>query len=173
MLNAIIVDLDNTLFDSRCMDKYLPKDLNSREEWDEFHKHYHECVVNSDMYHLISLLAIDHVLLFVTSRENKPVVAEHILPVILNLFPYAQKALYLRETNDYRLSDIVKEEIYKNYIQPKFNVICAFDDDESVIKMWQRNGIITYQRRFGYATGGVVPKEMFQDKPLVNMKVEE
>ena len=61
--NAVICDLDNTLFDSRCMEKYIPKD-NSREGWDNFHKHYNECVINKPVYRLLQGFFPDTLIIF-------------------------------------------------------------------------------------------------------------
>lgn len=36
--------------------------------------------------------------------------------------------LYMRDENDFRHSDICKEEMYNKYIKGKYNVLCAFDD---------------------------------------------
>lgn len=45
---------------------------------------------------------------------------------------------------DYRTDDVVKEELYRKYIEPEFDVDSAIDDRPRVLKMWQRLGIPTF-----------------------------
>ena len=58
-----------------------------------------------------------------------------------NLIPY--DLLYMRKENDSRRDEIVKEEIYHEYIEPYYGVLCAIDDRPRCVRLWQRLGIIT------------------------------
>lgn len=42
--------------------------------------------------------------------------------------------LYMRPDNDFRKDSILKVEIYKNHILPKYNVIAVFDDRSQVVQ---------------------------------------
>jgi hypothetical protein len=55
----------------------------------------------------------------------------------------------MRKHNDYRSDDIVKKEMYFEYIQPKYNVVCVFDDRDKVVKMWRDLGILCCQVYYG------------------------
>jgi predicted kinase len=53
--------------------------------------------------------------------------------------------LHMRAEGDTRKDEIVKEELYRTHIEGKFNVICAFDDRNRVVRLWRRLGIPTMQ----------------------------
>lgn len=52
--------------------------------------------------------------------------------------------LYMRPEGDHRPDHIVKEEILRE-IQKNYVVEYVFDDRQSVVDMWRRNGITTFQ----------------------------
>lgn len=53
--------------------------------------------------------------------------------------------LYMRKSDDNRCDSIVKEEIYREFIEDKYNVFAVFDDRDRVVDMWRRVGLPTYQ----------------------------
>lgn len=53
--------------------------------------------------------------------------------------------LFMRGQNDYTKSDIFKENILKNIILPKYNVLFALEDDNKCVQMYRRNGLICLQ----------------------------
>lgn len=57
--------------------------------------------------------------------------------------PYDE--LYMRERDDFRADEIVKEEIYREHIERRFNVIGVLDDRNKVVKMWRRIGLVCFQ----------------------------
>ena len=72
MKSAIIVDLDDCLFDSRHLGKYLPEKQDDREGWDLFQEKMSECSVNTYILSIIdSLWLMENIeLIFVTGREG-------------------------------------------------------------------------------------------------------
>lgn len=56
-----------------------------------------------------------------------------------NMIPY--KALYMRKSGDKRDDAIVKEEIYKEFIEPEYCVLGVIDDRNKVVRMWERLGL--------------------------------
>lgn len=57
--------------------------------------------------------------------------------------------LYMRDWDDNRADDIIKEEIFWNKIENNWNVECAFDDRDRVVEMWRRIGVNCSQVNFG------------------------
>lgn len=51
--------------------------------------------------------------------------------------------LLMRKQDDYRKDNIIKEEIYRNEIEPNYNVLFAIDDRLQVLDMWNKLGIFT------------------------------
>ena len=56
-----------------------------------------------------------------------------------NMIPY--KALYMRKSGDKRDDAIVKEEIYKEFIEPEYCVLGVIDDRNKVVRMWEKLGV--------------------------------
>jgi len=50
--------------------------------------------------------------------------------------------IVMRKAGDNRPDDIVKEEIYHEHIEGKFNIITVFDDRPRVIRMWKKLGLM-------------------------------
>lgn len=56
-----------------------------------------------------------------------------------NMIPY--KALYMRKSGDKRDDAVVKEEIYKEFIEPEYCVLGVIDDRNKVVRMWEKLGV--------------------------------
>ncbi len=53
--------------------------------------------------------------------------------------------LLMRADNDYRSDEIIKEELYFNSINPRFDVVGVLDDRDRVVQMWRRIGLACLQ----------------------------
>lgn len=53
--------------------------------------------------------------------------------------------IYCREEGDVRQDTIVKEELYRTHVEPRFNVKYVIDDRPSVCRMWRSIGLKTLQ----------------------------
>lgn len=53
--------------------------------------------------------------------------------------------LHMRSLGDMRKDTIVKEEMYRTYLEGKYNVIAVFDDRKSVVEMWRSLGLTVFQ----------------------------
>lgn len=49
--------------------------------------------------------------------------------------------LFMRPAGDKRKDTVIKQEIYRELIEPKYNVFMAFDDRPRVIKMYREMGV--------------------------------
>lgn len=45
--------------------------------------------------------------------------------------------LYMREDDDFREDYVLKEELYREHIAPRYNVVIAFDDRQQVVDMYR------------------------------------
>lgn len=52
--------------------------------------------------------------------------------------------LIMRADDDYRADDVIKEELYRQHILPKYNILAVFDDRPRVIRMWRRLGLMVF-----------------------------
>jgi hypothetical protein len=53
--------------------------------------------------------------------------------------------LLMRENGDYRSDEIVKEEIFRRSIEPRYLAAAVIDDRDRVVKMWRRMGLVCFQ----------------------------
>ena len=53
--------------------------------------------------------------------------------------------LFMRKTDDFRKDAIIKEEIYQNEIEGKYNVLCVLDDRDQVVTFWREKGLTCFQ----------------------------
>jgi hypothetical protein len=51
----------------------------------------------------------------------------------------------MRDEGDHRSDEVVKKEIYENYIAPWWDVVCVFEDRNRVVKMWRDIGLLVAQ----------------------------
>lgn len=57
--------------------------------------------------------------------------------------------LFTRKDGDNRNDAIIKEEIYREHIEPKYVILWAFDDRDRVVAMWRKIGLQCYQVDYG------------------------
>lgn len=57
--------------------------------------------------------------------------------------------LFMRAEKDTRQDSIVKEELYRKYIEGKYNVKYALDDRNQVVDMWRSLGLTVFQVALG------------------------
>lgn len=138
---AIICDLDNTLTDSDHR-TYLVNG-SGRRDWDKFFALAINDKINQWCLDLMKIFeAQGYEIIFVTGRPStclKDTIAwmhrETHWKVSMG------HNLFMRPDGDRRTDYIVKEELYKKFIEPNYEVFMAVDDKPGVINMWRRNGI--------------------------------
>lgn len=60
-----------------------------------------------------------------------------------NYIPYHE--LYMRGINDMRKDVVIKQEIYKKHIEPKYSVVSIYDDRDQVVEGWRELGLTCFQ----------------------------
>lgn len=142
MRDAVIFDMDGTLADVSSIRHYLKKYDNGKnyKDFESFHResvnvpphsHVADCALRAHM--------LGSAILIVTARRAK---WRHETAWFLALHGIPSDALYMRRNNDHRPDYEVKKDIL-NSIRTKYNVIHAYDDNPSVIRLWQEEGIPT------------------------------
>ncbi len=53
--------------------------------------------------------------------------------------------LYMRKTGDLRKDAIIKEEMYRQYLEGKYNIKFVLDDRQQVVEMWRSLGLTVFQ----------------------------
>uniref|UniRef100_A0A6M3IFQ0 Polynucleotide kinase PNKP phosphatase domain-containing protein n=1 Tax=viral metagenome TaxID=1070528 RepID=A0A6M3IFQ0_9ZZZZ len=125
--SAIICDIDGTLA-TRC-----DRDIfdNSKVEGD---------FVVKEVKYILNLINFEekNKIILVSGREN---VCEKETLNWLHKHGIPFDFLYMRGKDDRREDYVVKEEIYKIHILPRYNVLFALEDRKQVKKLWVKLGI--------------------------------
>ena len=59
--------------------------------------------------------------------------------------PDINYTLLMRSASDFRSGEIVKAEIWKKEVNPKYNTLCVFEDSNKCVDMWRELGVLTCQ----------------------------
>lgn len=99
---------------------------------------------------IVKQLALAWQPVFVTGRmdtgnvrlETAKWIRDNVFPFDLITYPlYMRPATLLNGKPDYRKDYIVKEELYRRYVEPRFNIKFAVDDRLQVCQMWHKLNI--------------------------------
>ena len=134
-----IFDIDGTLADNSHRTHHL---LKSPKDWDAYHEgverdapYKHICNLANILRHSNDNVAV----IFCTGRhdgqkkETEKWLLDHVVDYI--------DELYMRNKGDHRPDYIVKKELLDQIRADGFKPIMAFDDRNSVVKMWRENGV--------------------------------
>lgn len=139
MMKAIIVDLDGTL----CNNAHR-QHLVEAKKWDAFYDALTADTPNPWCMEIIeSMREWDSVAtLLVSGRPDS-----HWTQTVDWLHEHMPKwdGLFMRKAGDYRKDCIVKEEIYRNNIEGRFDVLFCIDDRKQVVDMWRAIGLTCLQ----------------------------
>lgn len=97
---------------------------------------------HDDVISVVQSLANDYEVVFVSGRKDscradtEQWIREHI---------GMEPVLYMRRADDDRADFVVKNEIYDSEILPKYNILCAIDDRNQVVRHLRRRGIRVFQ----------------------------
>ncbi|GAB4333467.1 MAG: hypothetical protein OHK0038_09640 [Flammeovirgaceae bacterium] len=62
----------------------------------------------------------------------------------LNFYEIPFDELWMRKSGDFRKDSFIKEEIYRQHIENKYNLVCVYDDRLQVLKKWYELGIFSF-----------------------------
>lgn len=156
---AIIVDLDGTVLSSNF--KHTIPQNNTREEWDDFHKlnHFYNPSKLTPIKEVIDVIESIYtskkyfkpMIVFLTAREDTAdgLIRLNTYRFIKNNFkifdsPHCYNRDYMllmRNKDDFRSSEEIKEDFLKNIIIPNYIPVLAFEDEENNTNMFKNNGI--------------------------------
>lgn len=57
--------------------------------------------------------------------------------------------LFMRKSGDIRPDYVIKEELYREHIEDKYNVLFVLDDRDQVVKLWRELGLTCLQVNYG------------------------
>jgi len=95
--------------------------------------------LNLPVYNIISALPYEIILLSGRTSEFREETEQW-----LKKHNVEYLALFMRKEGDHRADDIVKREIFNNYIKDFWNVLFVIDDRPRVVRMWRRMGLFVF-----------------------------
>lgn len=140
---TIIVDIDNTLCSSKERFNFATTE-SGKIDWDVAHSS--DIMIkdrpNYPMIDLVQRYKKDGVQIIIIT--GRPESTRKVTELWLNNHNISYDKLYMRSKEDHYIkANILKKKIYETYITDK--VFCAYDDDDSVIEMWNELGISCFK----------------------------
>ena len=86
-----------------------------------------------------------HKLVFMSGRQNR--CRQETVRWLKNKVGFTRLVyeLFMRNTGDNRPDDVVKEPLYRTFVEPEYEVFLAFDDRDRIVKLWRRLGLTCFQ----------------------------
>lgn len=135
---AIIVDLDGTLCDTSHR-----QHLVEAKKWGAFYDALSADPVNSWCRQLIRGMGkLYYATILVSGRPESH---RKQTEAWLDVHGFDPHELLMRKTGDYRKDSIVKEEIYREDIEPYHEILFCVDDRKQVVDMWRSLGLTCLQ----------------------------
>ena len=98
---------------------------------------------------LLSSLAEKFTIIFLSGRQGTEQCRKDTEEWLKGNLGLSEVKLIMRKEGDFRPDDVVKDELFREYIEGKYNVVCVFDDRDRVVKMWREKGILCNQVYYG------------------------
>lgn len=137
---AIVVDLDGTLCD---VEHRIHHVKGPKKNW----KAFNESIIHDTIYEWCSELISamrdrGYEIIFVTGRSDD--YREHTTNW-LSKHQVNFDHLYMRAVRDFREDSDVKEDLYREFIEPHYNILFVVDDRMSVVERWRKMGLVCLQ----------------------------
>lgn len=137
---AIVFDIDGTIADTSPRMHLIKPPAGEKKNWGKF---FRESAKDKPFQHAQlmyeAMLAVNVPVFFVTARpeSNRKITEEWLGDNSFDTY----EALYMRPDNERKPDFEVKRDIYLEKLQPKYEIIAAFEDRLHVAKMWREQGI--------------------------------
>jgi hypothetical protein len=99
-------------------------------------------VPNPAVVQVLQALAPNYTIIVMSGRHNtcrkdtEAWMQEH-----LGFVPW----MLMREARDNRKDFVIKEELYRAFVEPDYEVLGVFDDRQQVVDLWRRLGLTCFQ----------------------------
>lgn len=137
---AIIVDLDGTLANIEHRRCHIE---GTKKNWKAFFSEISEDLPHAWCQYLVANMANTHSIIYLTGRgyeyeketrnwldENSPVTGWF---------------LFMRPKDNFEKDCVIKERVYKEHIEPNFEVSFCVDDRNQVVDMWRSLELVCLQ----------------------------
>jgi len=137
---AIIVDLDETLADTRHrMHVVTGRDYNA-DDYEIYYRNLEKDEVYPHIWRLVLSMAKTHEIIFMTGRPEKYRDQTHKwIWRKTGLIPY--DTLFMRPHDTLECDTKIKAMLYEKHVKPKWTVEFVLEDRTKVVKMWRELGL--------------------------------
>lgn len=142
---ALIIDIDGTIAD--CTHRRLAAlKPDGKMDWSIFYKDMDKDKPIPWCIELVQKYMFTHNILFVTGRseEYREATLNWIMKYVTDT-GYTGNILFMRKPKDFREDYVIKLEIYKEHIEPYYDVEFCIDDRQQVVDMWRAQGLVCLQ----------------------------
>jgi hypothetical protein len=147
-MKTVLVDLDGTLSDNSHRAHLINKKITNPPKWDDFYLASGNDSPNNSVIEVVRGLKKLGYGIHIFSGRGKIAFDITINWLIKYKVPYDQ--ITMREIGDYTEDYVLKrkwlEFYYPNY---RNQILCVFDDRNSVVDMWRAVGIVCFQVNYG------------------------
>jgi predicted kinase len=131
---AIIVDIDGTLAKMRGRSPY------------DWHRVFEDAVNEPVKNHVTAMKATGASVILLSGRDGE---AKGETERWLDHHGIPYDMLLMRGQGDQRRDDVVKNELFDNFVRDEYNVLHILDDRDQVVKMWREMGLPCWQVDYG------------------------
>ena len=135
---AVLVDLDGTVA--------LKDRADGSRGWHEYDR-VGEDLPNHRVIEMINFLHADgnQEIIFLSGRKDSCHIQTRVW-LERHIGEWTTDAwLFMRKADDNRSDDIVKHELFDQFVRDQYNVVGVFDDRDRVVAMWRAIGLQVYQ----------------------------
>lgn len=136
---AIGIDLDGTMCN---IDHRLHYVKGEKKRWGDFFREIPNDTVNEWCRQLVWAMQEDHQIVYCSGRPDN---TRRDSEDWLRRHGVGADFLYMRQRNDFRQDDIVKEIILEFELKPRYDILMVVDDRQQVVNMWRKHGITCLQ----------------------------
>lgn len=138
-MKTIIFDIDSTISNPSHRLQYL---LHKPKNWNAFMAGcVHDQPIEHTLY-ILNLMANNGDKIIILTARNSEMRENTIEWLEKHNIPYHD--LYMRASKDYREDAIVKKELLLKIKEKYGEIFCAFDDRSRVLRMFESEGIFTF-----------------------------
>jgi FMN phosphatase YigB (HAD superfamily) len=135
----IIVDLDGTLCNADHRRHFVESE---KKDWNGFYENMTHDEPNEWCLEIMDRFKASEIV-FVTGRPEK--YRDITKAWLTKKCGYGTRPLFMRKNNDFRPDFMIKTEIYKEHIEPEYQVMFCVDDRKQVVDAWRELGLICLQ----------------------------
>lgn len=138
---AIIIDIDGTL--ANCDHRrHFVDGTHEKQDWRSFYESMRTDTINVWCRKIINSFASTATFSLLVSGRPEEYRGHTTDWLSKNSVYIPDKYIFMRKTGDYRCDTIVKEEIYREFIEPYYDVLFVVDDRKKVVGMWRKLGLV-------------------------------